>query len=111
MTSLSPTTGPCLTEPGDDATLRSTEIGLRVIHRSQTKGTRVHRHAKGYVKRAERRQQYLKHKEEVEKENKSDVENIQWCPVEDEELCGEQGELIKALKDNFDKETTGKEEL
>ena len=90
---------------GDDSTLRSNEIGLRIIHRSQTKARKPLRHALGYVKRVDRREQYLKHKRELERENHV-VEDSSWCPLEDDELCGDQGQLIKQLR-----AATGRDEL
>ena len=80
---------------GDDTTQPAHIIGLRILHRSSAYATRAASPAKGYVKRAERREQYLKHKEELEMQNNFESVNIKtWCPESDEELCDENGELM-----------------
>ena len=80
---------------GDDATQPANIIGLRILHRSSAYATRAAAPARGYVKRTERREQYLKHKEELEMQNNFESVNIKtWCPESDEELCDENGELM-----------------
>ena len=79
----------------DDATLSSRQIGLRVIHRSSAFATKAAPPARGYVKRAKRKVLYLKRKEDLEKDSTSGIVDIrQWCPENDAELCGENGELV-----------------
>ena len=84
---------------GDDATQPAHIIGLRILHRSSAYAKRAASPARGYVKRADRRKQYLRHKEELEMQNNFESVNIKtWCPESDEELCDENGELIPLFR-------------
>ena len=83
---------------GDDATQPADIIGLRILHRSSAYAKRAASPARGYVKRAERRKQYLKHKEELKMQNNNESVNIKtWCPESDGELCDENGDLLSLL--------------
>ena len=93
----------------DDATEPPHTIGLRVLHRSSAYAPRAAYPARGYIKRAERREQYLKRKEELEQAGNSGKTDIrQWCPEEDVELCAKDSDFLKAFKtdNNVKKETT-----